>query len=48
MFGALVPADDISPGPPGGQTALLPLAEGPCPSCTALPDQLYGAAEHFC
>src|SRR6266851_6717874 len=27
-------ADDKSPGPPGGQTALLPLAEGPCPSCT--------------
>jgi len=33
-------ADDTSPGPPGGQTALLPLAEGPCPSCTALLDQL--------
>ncbi len=30
----------------GGQTALLPLAEGPCPSCTALPGQLEGAAEH--
>ncbi|HLQ56616.1 MAG TPA: DUF899 family protein, partial [Streptosporangiaceae bacterium] len=39
-------ADDSSPGPPGGQTALLPLAEGPCPSCTALLDQLDGAAEH--
>jgi predicted dithiol-disulfide oxidoreductase (DUF899 family) len=38
--------DDTSPGPPGGQTALLPLAEGPCPSCTALLDQLDGAAEH--
>ena len=38
-------ADDTSPGP-GGQTALLPLAEGPCPSCTALLDQLDGAAEH--
>jgi predicted dithiol-disulfide oxidoreductase (DUF899 family) len=36
----------VSPGPPGGQTALLPLAEGPCPSCTALLDQLDGAAEH--
>jgi predicted dithiol-disulfide oxidoreductase (DUF899 family) len=34
------------PGPEGGQTALLPLAEGPCPSCTALLDQLEGAAEH--
>ena len=39
-------ADDTSPGPPGGQTALLPLAEGPCPSCTALLDQLDAAAEH--
>ena len=38
--------DDTSPGPPGGQTALLPLAEGPCPSCTALLDQLDGAAGH--
>ncbi len=33
-------------GPPGGQTALLPLKEGPCPSCTAMLDQLDGAAEH--
>ena len=39
-------ADDDSPGPASGQTALLPLAEGPCPSCTALLDQLDGAAEH--
>ena len=39
------PADE-SPGPPTGETALLPLAEGPCPSCTALLDQLDGAAEH--
>jgi predicted dithiol-disulfide oxidoreductase (DUF899 family) len=39
------PADD-SPGPASGQTALLPLHEGPCPSCTALLDQLDGAAEH--
>jgi len=38
--------EDKSPGPPGGQTALVPLAEGPCPSCTALLDQLDGAAEH--
>jgi predicted dithiol-disulfide oxidoreductase (DUF899 family) len=38
--------DDDSPGPEGEQTALLPLAEGPCPSCTALLDQLDGAAEH--
>lgn len=39
------PGDD-RPGPAGGQTALLPLAEGPCPSCTAFLDQLDGAAEH--
>jgi predicted dithiol-disulfide oxidoreductase (DUF899 family) len=38
--------DDDSPGPQGGQTALLPLADGPCPSCSALLDQLDGAAEH--
>lgn len=38
--------DDETPGPGTGQTALLPLAEGPCPSCTALLDQLDGAAEH--
>ena len=34
------------PGPTGGQTALLPLEEGPCPSCVALLDQLDGAAFH--
>ncbi len=39
-------ADDMSAGPPVGKTSLLPLAEGPCPSCTALLDQLDGAAEH--
>jgi predicted dithiol-disulfide oxidoreductase (DUF899 family) len=39
-------AEDHRPGPQDGQTALLPLSEGPCPSCTALLDQLDGAAEH--
>ena len=39
------PGDD-SPGPESGATALLPLAEGPCPGCTALLDQLDGAARH--
>jgi predicted dithiol-disulfide oxidoreductase (DUF899 family) len=34
------------PGPTSGETALLPLEEGPCPSCVALLDQLDGAAEH--
>jgi predicted dithiol-disulfide oxidoreductase (DUF899 family) len=38
--------DDDSPGPDAGETARLPLAESPCPSCTALLDQLDGAAEH--
>jgi predicted dithiol-disulfide oxidoreductase (DUF899 family) len=39
------PSDDRG-GPASGQTGLLPLAEGPCPSCVALLDQLDGAAEH--
>ena len=39
------PGDD-RPGPGSGQTALLPLAQGPCPSCTAFLDQLDGAAGH--
>jgi predicted dithiol-disulfide oxidoreductase (DUF899 family) len=39
------PGDD-RPGPASGQTALLRLEEGPCPSCVALLDQLDGAAEH--
>jgi predicted dithiol-disulfide oxidoreductase (DUF899 family) len=39
------PADE-RPGPKEGQTAQLPLAEGPCPSCVALLDQLDGAVEH--
>jgi predicted dithiol-disulfide oxidoreductase (DUF899 family) len=34
------------PGPTSGKTALLPLEEGPCPSCVALLDQLDGAAFH--
>jgi len=48
IYSMMFPRDpgDERPGPPGGQTALLPLVEGPCPSCTALLDQLDGAAEH--
>jgi predicted dithiol-disulfide oxidoreductase (DUF899 family) len=38
--------DDDRPGPKAGETALLPLNEGPCPSCVALLDQLDGAVEH--
>jgi len=34
------------PGPASGEMALLPLEEGPCPSCVALLDQLDGAAGH--
>jgi predicted dithiol-disulfide oxidoreductase (DUF899 family) len=37
---------DDRPGPASGKTALLPLGEGPCPSCVALLDQLDGAVEH--
>src|SRR5207302_10018377 len=37
---------DERPGPATGETALLPLEEGPCPSCVAFLDQLDGAAEH--
>jgi predicted dithiol-disulfide oxidoreductase (DUF899 family) len=39
------PGDD-RPGPTSGQSARLPLVAGPCPSCTALLDQLDGAARH--
>jgi predicted dithiol-disulfide oxidoreductase (DUF899 family) len=39
------PKDD-RPGPKNGETALLKLEEGPCPSCVAFLDQLDGAAEH--
>jgi predicted dithiol-disulfide oxidoreductase (DUF899 family) len=48
IYSFMFPRDpgDEAPGPAEGQTALLPLAEGPCPSCTALIDQLDGAAEH--
>jgi predicted dithiol-disulfide oxidoreductase (DUF899 family) len=48
IYSMMFPRDpgDDRPGPGGGRTALLPLPEGPCPSCTALLDQLDGAAEH--
>jgi predicted dithiol-disulfide oxidoreductase (DUF899 family) len=48
IYSMMFPRDrrDDRDGPTGGQTARLPLAEGPCPSCTALLDQLDGAAEH--
>jgi predicted dithiol-disulfide oxidoreductase (DUF899 family) len=48
IYSFMFPRDpeDQTPGPVTGQTALLPLAEGPCPSCSALIDQLEGFAEH--
>ncbi|HEY8773770.1 MAG TPA: DUF899 family protein [Gaiellaceae bacterium] len=48
IYSFMFPRDpgDARPGPASGQTARLPLAEGPCPSCVALLDQLEGAAEH--
>jgi predicted dithiol-disulfide oxidoreductase (DUF899 family) len=48
IYSMMFPRDpgDDRPGPMDGQTALLPLTEGPCPSCTALLDQLDGAVEH--
>jgi len=38
---------DTRPGPAAGETALLPLAETPCPSCTSILDSLDGAAPHL-
>lgn len=38
---------DDRAGAEGGETAKLPLKDQPCPSCTALLDQLNAAAPHF-
>jgi predicted dithiol-disulfide oxidoreductase (DUF899 family) len=48
VYSFMFPRDpaDRSPGPSSGRTAELPLAESPCPTCTAFLDQLDGAAEH--
>jgi predicted dithiol-disulfide oxidoreductase (DUF899 family) len=48
IYNFMFPRDpgDERPAPSAGQTALLKLEEGPCPSCVALLDQLDGAAEH--
>ncbi|HEX8857292.1 MAG TPA: DUF899 family protein [Thermoleophilaceae bacterium] len=48
IYSFMFPRDPSDPrhGPETGQSALLPLIEGPCPSCTAMLDQLDGAAEH--
>jgi predicted dithiol-disulfide oxidoreductase (DUF899 family) len=48
IYSMMFPRDPVDrrPGAPGGETARLPLAEAPCPSCVALLDQLDGAVEH--
>ena len=38
---------DTRPGPARGETARLPVAETPCPSCTSILDSLDGAAPHL-
>jgi predicted dithiol-disulfide oxidoreductase (DUF899 family) len=38
---------DTRPGPAAGETARLPLADTPCPSCTSILDSLDGAAAHL-
>jgi predicted dithiol-disulfide oxidoreductase (DUF899 family) len=48
IYSFMFPRDpgDERPGPAAGESSRLPLVESPCPSCTALLDQLDGAAEH--
>jgi predicted dithiol-disulfide oxidoreductase (DUF899 family) len=48
IYNFMFPRDpgDKRPGPASGQTSLLKLEEGPCPSCVAFIDELDGAAEH--
>jgi predicted dithiol-disulfide oxidoreductase (DUF899 family) len=48
IYSFMFPRDvrDDRPGPTEGETAKLPLAEGPCPSCVAMIDQLEGAGDH--
>ncbi len=49
IYSFMFPRDpeDDAPGPVREkETAKLPLAEGPCPSCVALLDQLDGMIEH--
>src|SRR2546421_9811375 len=45
IYSFMFPRDpgDERPGPDIGETARLKLADGPCPSCIALLDQLDGA-----
>jgi predicted dithiol-disulfide oxidoreductase (DUF899 family) len=48
IYSFMFPRDpgDTRAGPKDGETARLPLAEGPCPSCVAFLDQLDGMAGH--
>jgi len=48
IYSMMFPRDpnDDRPGPRSGETARLNLHDGPCPSCTALLDQLDGAVGH--
>ena len=48
IYSFMFPRDrgEQTPGPRDGETALLPLAGAPWPSCAGLLDQLDGAAEH--
>jgi predicted dithiol-disulfide oxidoreductase (DUF899 family) len=48
IYSFMFPRDprDDRPGPAAGESAQLPLHDGPCPSCVALLDQLDGTAEH--
>ena len=48
IYNMMFPRDpnDDRPGPRSGETARLNLHDGPCPSCTALLDQLDGAVGH--
>jgi predicted dithiol-disulfide oxidoreductase (DUF899 family) len=48
IYSFMFPRDprDERPGPTVGETARLPLAEGPCASCAAFLDQLDGALAH--
>jgi predicted dithiol-disulfide oxidoreductase (DUF899 family) len=48
IYNMMFPRDpgDQRAGPDTGETAKLPLAEGPCPSCVAFLDQVDGAADH--
>ncbi len=48
VYSMMFPRDPVDQraGAAEGETARLPLVEAPCPSCTALLDQLEGAIEH--